>query len=385
MTVSKTSAPGMYADGGGLYLQVATGGTKSWIFRFVLEGRERQMGLGSLHDVSLASARDKAATCRAMKRTGLDPIETRREERRRAQLEAAKAITFEKAAEAYISSHVAAWRNRKHASQWGNTLKTYAYPHFGSLPVQSVDTTLVMKAVEPIWTTKTETASRVRGRIEAILDWASTRGYRTGENPARWRGHLENLLPSRTKVTDIKHHAALPFGDLPHFMKQLRRQPGTAARALEFLILTASRTNEVIGARWDEIDVVEKVWNVPAERMKIRKAHRVPLPRAAMEIIENMQPSRSSAFIFPGLRKDEPLSNMAMLALLKRMAHGDLTAHGFRSTFCDWVAEKTVYPAELAELALAHTVANKVEAAYRRGDQFEKRRKLMDEWARYCG
>jgi integrase len=385
IAVTKASTPGMYADGGGLYLQLALGGTKSWIFRFVLNGRERQMGLGPFHDVSLADARGKAAACRSLTRTGLDPVEARKGERRLAQLEAARAITFEKAAEAYINSHVAAWRNKKHASQWRNTLKTYVYPHFGSLPVQSIDTTLVMNAVEPIWTKKTETASRVRGRIEAILDWASTRGYRTGENPARWRGHLENLLPSRTKVTDIKHHAALPFAEIPSFTRQLRAQSGTAARALEFLILTASRTSEVIGARWDEINITEKVWIVPVERMKAHKSHRVPLTPAALAIITEMQKARSSVFIFPGLKKDKALSNMAMLALLKRMGHSTLTAHGFRSTFRDWVAEKTTHPAELAELALAHTIANKVEAAYRRGDQFEKRRKLMDEWAQYCG
>ena len=374
----------MYADGGGLYLQVSPTGTKSWIFRFTLDGREREMGLGPLPDVSLAEAREKAAECRRLKRDGLDPIEARKAERRQTQLQAAQAITFKDASDAYINAHKAGWRNAKHADQWRNTLKTYVYPVFGSLPVQGVDVGLVMKAIEPIWATKTETASRVRGRIEAILDWAAARGYRQGDNPARWRGHLENLLPNRSKVREIEHHAALPYADIGAFVAALQEQAGTAARALEFLILTAARTGEVIGARWEEIDVHGKLWMIPANRMKGRKAHRVPLSSPALTIIESTEKLRSGDFVFPGGKRGEPLSNMAMLALLKRMGYDDLTAHGFRSTFRDWVAEQTSYPSELAEMALAHVISNKVEAAYRRGDLFEKRRNLMSDWARYC-
>src|SRR5665213_258341 len=382
--LSKVKSVGMYADGGGLYLQVSDAKARSWIFRFSLNGRSREMGLGPLHDVSLADAREKAADCRKLKRKGMDPIEARDAERKRALLEAASAITFKDAAESYIKAHGVSWQNAKHADQWKSTLKTYAYPVIGSLPIQSVDVGLILKVIEPIWTTKPETASRVRGRIEAVLDWAAARGYRQGENPARWRGHLENLLPRPSKVRQVEHHAALPYAEIGAFIVELQKQNGTAARALEFLILTAARTGEVIGAQWEEIDLAQKLWTVPADRMKGRKAHRVPLSVRALAIIESMQDIRDGDFVFPGGKADEPLSNMAMLAVLKRMSRGDLTAHGFRSSFRDWVAERTSYPSELAEMALAHTVADKVEAAYRRGDMFEKRRRLMHEWARYC-
>ena len=382
--VSRLRSPGMHADGGGLYLQVTAASTRSWIFRFALNGREREMGLGPVYDVSLAEARQKAEACRKLKRDGIDPIEARRAERTRARLEAAKAITFKDAADAYVKAHKAGWRNAKHASQWDATLKTYVHPVFGSLPVQEIDVGLILKALEPIWTTKPETAGRVRGRIEAILDWASARGYRQGENPARWRGHLENLLPKRSKVREVEHHAALSYSEMGAFMAKLSEQNGVAARALEFLILTAARTGEVIGARWDEIDLDGKVWAVPADRMKGRKAHRVPLSAPAAAVLKRMVEIRQDDFVFPGGKAKKPLSNMSMLALLHRMGRDDLTAHGFRSTFRDWAAEHTTCPAELAEMALAHTVGNKVEAAYRRGDMFKKRRELMDDWANYC-
>lgn len=384
LAVSKAKTAGMYADGGGLYLQVSNTGARSWIFRFALHGRERAMGLGPAHDVTLAEAREEASQCRRVKRSGLDPIEVRDAERRQALHDATKAITFTSAADSYIKAHGAGWRNAKHADQWRNTLKTYVEPVFGSLPVQTVDVGLVLKAIEPIWTTKPETAGRVRGRIEAILDWATARGYRQGENPARWRGHLENLLPSRAKVQEVEHHAALPYAEIGTFIAALREQTGTAARALEFLILTAARTGEVIGATWEEIDPEQKLWTIPADRMKGRKAHRVPLSAQALAIVEAMQEVRASEFLFPGGKPAKPLSNMSMLASLKRMARDDLTAHGFRSSFRDWVSERTSYPSELAEMALAHSISNKVEAAYRRGDLFEKRRRLMNEWARYC-
>lgn len=385
MAVSKAKSVGMHADGGGLYLQVSSAGTKSWIFRFALNGREREMGLGPLPDVSLSEAREKATACRKLKREGVDPIEERKAERKQVQLAAAKAITFKDAAEAYTKAHQAGWRNAKHADQWRNTLNTYAYPIFGALSVQSIDVSLVLKVIEPIWATKTETASRLRGRIEAVLDWATARGYRQGENPARWRGHLENLLPKRVRVRAVNHHPALPFAKVSAFMKALRAQEGTAAQALEFLILTAARTSEVIGVKWTEIDLVEAAWSIPAERMKARKAHRVPLAPAVIAILKKMKRQSASEFVFAGRVAGKSLSNMAMLGLLKRMERDDITAHGFRSTFRDWVAEKTSHPAELAEAALAHAIGNSVEAAYRRGDQFEKRRKLMAEWAAFCG
>ena len=293
-------------------------------------------------------------------------------------------MTFAACAERYIASHKVGWRNPKHAAQWPATLGTYVYPVFGSLPVQAVDVGLVMKAIEPIWVQKPETAGRVRGRIERVLDWATARGYRQGENPARWRGHLENLLPKKSKVRRVEHHAALPYVEIGAFMAELRQQEGVPARALEFAILTAARTGEVIGAKWDEIDLDERLWTVPAERMKAGKEHRVPLSDVALAIVEERRKIQQDDHIFPGGKAGRPISNMAMLMLLRRMGRGDLTAHGFRSSFRDWAAERTTFPAEVAEMALAHTVSDKVEAAYRRGDLFQKRRYLMEAWAKFC-
>jgi len=378
------SRRGMHHDGGGLYLQVSAGGAKSWIFRFMLDGRAREMGLGPLHAIPLAEARKRAAECRRMRVDGIDPIEARSKHRGSKKLEAAKAMTFDACAAAYITAHNTSWRNAKHRDQWRNTLTSYAGPVFGSLSVQSIDVGLVMKALEPIWQTKTETASRLRGRIEAVLDWATVRGYRKGENPARWRGHLDKLLPARSKIRKVEHHPALPYDELADFVAALRSQEGIASRALEFLILTAARTGEVIGARWDEVDPEEKTWIVPAARMKAGREHRVPLSAATVTVLEQMSEIRQSEFVFPGGRRGKPLSNMAMLAVLKRMERGDLTAHGFRSSFRDWAAERTNFPHEVAEMALAHTVGDKVEAAYRRGDLLQKRRQLMEAWARFC-
>ena len=383
-TVASLNTLGRYADGGGLYLQVSRFGTKSWLFRFQLNGRARQMGLGPLHTVSLPEARQEAARCRKLLREGIDPIEARRAERARRLVETATAMSFRDCAEAYIKSHSHGWRNIKHASQWRNTLNTYVHPIFGDLPVEAVNTGLVMKVLEPIWNAKTETASRVRGRIEAILDLAKVRGYRQGENPARWRGHLDNLLPGRAKVRRVVHHAALPYDGIGAFMAALREQKGNAARGLAFQILTAARTSEVMGAGWDEVDLSRNVWIIPAERMKAEKEHRVPLSRLAVNVLGEMREVSQSKYIFPGGRDGRPLSNMAFLQLLKRMGRGDLTAHGFRSTFRDWAAERTAYPNEVAEMALAHTIGDKVEAAYRRGDLFEKRRRLMNDWADFC-
>jgi integrase len=365
------------ADGRGLYLRVSAAGTKSWIYRYADAGRLHDMGLGPYPDISLAEARERATEQRKLRLNGADPIATRKATRMAARLDAAKAMTFCQCAEGYIAAHQPGWRNPKHAAQWPATLATYVYPIFGELSVAAVDVGLVMKAIEPIWTAKPETASRVRGRIESVLDWATARGYRTGENPARWKGHLENLLPKRSKVARVEHHAALPYAELPGFIAELRRQSGVSARALEFAILTAARTGEVIGATWPEIDFEAQLWTVPADRMKAGREHRVPLSEDAVAILRQLSEARTGDKVFP-------ISNMAMLMLLRRMGRGDLTAHGFRSTFSDWCAEQTHTPSEVREMALAHTVGDKVEAAYRRGDMFDKRRQLAEAWARYC-
>jgi integrase len=386
LKVDKAKRPGMYADGGGLYLRVTQSGTKNWVFRFMLNGRPRWMGVGPLHTIGLAEARNRAAAFRLQRHDGVDPIEKRRAERLEARLDAAKAVTFKECAARYIASHRAGWRNPKHAAQWQATLATYAEPVMGGLSVQAIDTALVLKVLEPIWTAKPETAGRVRGRMESILDWAKVRGYRAGENPARWRGHLDKQLPARSKVRRVEHHAALPYAELPGFLVSLREQEGIVARALELAILTAARTGEVIGARWSEMDLVEKTWTLPAARIKAGREHRVPLPGRALAILQEMQPHRQAddAFVFPGGKNGRPLSNMAFLMLLRRMGLDDVTAHGFRSSFRDWVAERTRFPAEVAEIALAHTVSDKTIAAYNRSDLFERRRRLMAAWATFC-
>jgi integrase len=292
-------------------------------------------------------------------------------------------VTFEEAAARYVKAHAAGWRSAKHAAQWDSTLRLYAFPRFGKLPVQAIDTAMVINAVEPLWADKTETASRLRGRIEAVLDWATARGLRTGDNPARWKGLLENLLPAKPRVKRVQHHAALPYAEIGAFVAELRRQPGEAARALEFTILTAARTGETIGATWDEIDLKAAVWIVPAGRIKAGKEHRVPLVPRVLEILRQTPEAARKGYLFAGRRLNAPLSNMAMLALLERMGRDDLTVHGFRSTFRDWAAEQTNYPREVAEMALAHAIGDKVEAAYRRGDLFERRRRMMAEWAKF--
>ena len=381
--VTTKKLPGYYPDGGGLYLQVSASGSKSWIFRFALQGKERQMGLGPFHTVTLADARIAAAECRKLLLRQTDPIEARDAGNARKALEAAKSISFSKCATAYIRAHRSDWKNAKHAEQWTNTIETYCGKIIGALPVQDVDTGLVVKVLEPIWTAKPETASRLRGRIESVLDWARVSGYRAGDNPARWRGHLDNVLPSLQKKQRVKHHPALPFDQTGVFMESLRAQEGIAARALAFLILTATRTSEVIGAKWGEIDTDAKLWTIPAERMKAGKEHRVPLSPQAVAFLAKT-PRPPTGYVFPGQKEGKPLSNMAMLELLKRMDRGDLTVHGFRSTFRDWASESTNFPREVCEMALAHTIGNEAEAAYRRGDLFEKRRRLMAEWARHC-
>ena len=381
--VEARKRPGYSCDGGGLYLQTSASRSKSWIFRYARNRKTREMGLGSLDTVSLAQARQKAAEARKLLADGLDPIEARTAQRIAEDADRAKAITFAKCCEQYIAAHRAGWKNAKHAAQWTATLDTYANPVFGMLPVAKVETAHVLRALEAIWTEKHETANRLRSRIERVLDWAATRGYRQGDNPARWRGHLQNLLPRIEKRRRVRHHPALPYGQIGKFMATLRTQSGTAARALEFAILTAARTSEAINAAPDEFDLKAALWTIPPRRMKAGREHRVPLSARAVAIIRE-QIEQGHVHVFAGMRESSPLSNMAMLQLLKRMGRDDLTVHGFRASFRDWCAEATGYPREVCELALAHTIGDRVEAAYRRGDLFEKRRKLMNEWARFC-
>jgi integrase len=400
--VASLTKPGRYGDGGGLWLQISKWGTKSWIFRYMLDGRARQMGLGPVSAssgdgfVTLAEARELAAEVRrqvirarnSLETTEseiLDPIDARRARRMQARRDSVGAMTFKEAAEKYVAAHSAAWRNEKHRAQWSSTLETYAYPVLGKLSIADVDTGLVLKVLEPIWTEKPETAGRVRGRIESILDWGTARHYRDGENPARWRGHLDKLLPRRSKVRAVKHHAAMAYADLPAFMAKLRDMESISARALEFTILSAARTGETIGARWDEIDLAGKTWIVPGDRMKSGRGHKVPLSDRALEILTKLPREMNNTHLFIGARKGAGLSNMAMLELLRGVDGCDgLTVHGFRSSFRDWAGELTYFPREIAEAALAHVLKDKTEAAYMRGDLLAKRRKLMEAWANFC-
>jgi integrase len=387
--------PGLYSDGAGLALQVSEFETKAWVYRFMMGGRARKMGLGPVSVktddklITLAEARNMATDARNLVSRGIDPIDERATRKAALGAEKAKAMTFKQCAESYIKAHEASWKSDKHAGQWEATLRTYAYPVIGNLPVQVVETAHVMKIIEPIWKTKTETASRVRGRIEKVLDRAKALKLRTGENPAAWRGHLDQLLPAKSQVAPVENHPALPYAELPTFMVKLRAKDSVSARALEFLILTVARTGDVIGATRREIGKAEKLWTVPAARMKGRKGanrrdHLVPLPDRAVELIEALPHERD--FLFPGGKEGAGLSNAAMSELLKGMGFSPdvATVHGFRSTFKDWASEQTAYPNELSEMAMAHTVSDKTEAAYRRGDMREKRKRLMQDWADYC-
>jgi integrase len=375
---AQTTPVGWHCDGRGLYLQCTASadgsGCRSWVFRYRAGSRERYMGLGSLADVSLAEAREKAAAARRLRLDGIDPIEARKAQRTAARLEAAKAMTFGACVDAYLETHEAAWKNHTHRHQWRMTLTKYCRPISG-LPVKDIDTDLVLRVLTPLWKTRTETAKRLRGRIERVLSWAKGRGLRDGENPARWSGHLDEMLPSPAKIATARHHPALPYREIQEFMAELRVLDSLSAKTLEFTILTAGRTGEVIGAEWSEIDLAAKVWTVPAARMKAGVQHKVPLSKRAVFILHELP--RHGARIFP-------LSNMAMLELLRGMRPG-LTVHGFRSTFMDWAHECTNHPKAVIDMALAHTVGDKVEAAYRRGDLFMKRTKLMISWAEYCG
>ncbi|MCK5748670.1 tyrosine-type recombinase/integrase [Oricola sp.] len=383
--VAKTNKTGRYGDGGGLWLQVSRSGTKAWLFRFMLDGKARQMGLGSVDTFSLKEARERAKQARQLLADGIDPIEAKNAQRAASRAETAKRVTFAEAMTKYIAAHRSGWKSEKHAAQWTATLESYAVPVIGDLAVADIDTGHVMKILEPIWSTKTETASRLRGRIEAVLDWSRARNYREGENPARWRGHLDKLLPARSRVAKVRHHPAMPYSALPAFMERLRAIDFISGRALEFTILTGARTGETIGAKWSEIDFAAKIWTVPGDRMKGGRDHRVPLSDRAVEILKSSPREGEGGFVFPGARKGRPLSNMAMLEMLRGMEGTEgLTVHGFRSTFKDWATERTNFPRDIVEAALAHVNGDKVEAAYRRGDAIDKRSRLMAAWANYC-
>lgn len=381
VAVRNKKQPGRYADGGGLYLFVRPDGSKTWVFRWRdrITGKLRDKGLGPCWDVSLEEARRLAGACRQQIRRGADPIDAARQERIAAKLERARRLTFGDCCDRYIEAHQDGWRNAKHAAQWRSTLDTYC-GSLAPLPVAEIDTALVIKALEPIWSAKTETATRVRQRIEAVLNWATAREFRQGENPARWRGHLDKLLPKPTKLKKVEHRAALPYVEVGAFMADLRHQKGLGALALELQILTACRPGEVAGAHWDEFDLDASMWAIPGDRMKAGKEHRVPLSKPAVKLLRNLP--RIGSYVFPGTKKGQSITTAAMLKALRSTRPG-FDAHGFRSTFRDWAADQTAYPRDVAEAALAHAVQG-VEAVYRRTDLLNKRAHLMADWAAYC-
>jgi len=404
LKVRKAKEPGYFGDGGGLYLQVSQSLSKNWVFRFQLHGRAREMGLGPVHTVSLADARTAATDQRKLLLQKIDPIEHRKAEHQTKRLAAASVVTFGACCEKYIAAHRAGWRNAKHAEQWDSTLRTYCATLW-PLDVAAIDTALVMQCLDLIWTTKTETASRVRGRIESVLAWATVRGYRSGENPAAWRNHLSQLLPKRSKVQKVEHRPALPYTDVATFMAKLHKRQGLAARALELQILTATRPGEAAGAQWTEFDLAAAQWIIPGERMKAGKEHRIPLADAAVRLLRSLipmvkgKPATPAGNVFPGV-KGRPLTTAASMKLLKDMHAVDVGAggsgyldpvqkrpavpHGFRSTFRDWAAETTAHPREIIEAAMAHRLKDAAEAAYQRGDLLERRKRLMADWADYC-
>jgi integrase len=405
--VQNARKPGLYPDGGGLYLQVTSrvegSLNRSWLFRFAVHDatkrsgrRERWMGLGSLATVTLADARAAALDARKLCRTSIDPIEARKAAKAATALAQAKTKTFDECRNAYIMANRAGWRNKKHQDQWTNTLETYVTPVFGNLPVAAIDTALVTQVLEPLWATKPETASRLRQRIERVLDWAKVKGFRAGDTSARWTGHLDQVFPAISKVRNVRHHPALPYAQMGAFMLALRERVGITPRALEFTILTGTRTDAVIKTRWSEIDLAEKVWTVPPDRAKRKrqnwKEHRAPLSPAALNVIATLMETREDGqdFVFVGGRPDQPLSNGAMLELVKEMGWTDekgdrITPHGFRSTFRTWGEECTDFPADLLKACLGQTVGTKVDWAYQRGELFEKRKRVMAAWAEFCG
>lgn len=401
LEVSRLKEEGLHFVGGvpGLILQITGPDAKSWVLRAMVGGKRRDIGLGGFPAVTLAGAKDGARAIREKIAAGIDPVEERLAARSALAASRASVLSFQEAAEKFVAANEAGWKNPKHRAQWTSTLTRYAYPTLGKLRVSDIETQHIVGILEPLWTTKTETASRVRGRIESVLDYAKVRGYRQGENPARWKGHLDHILPARAKVQKVKHHSALDYRDVGSFMAELKAVNGLGARALEFAIFTACRSGEVRGATWAEIDEKEGVWTIPADRMKADKEHRVPLSPAVMELLTTLPRFADTNLIFPST-KNTQLSDMTLSAVIRRLDEAStkdgcigwkdntgkvITAHGFRSTFRDWAGETTNYPREVIEHALAHQLKDKAEAAYARGTLFEKRRRLMVEWAKHCG
>lgn len=384
--IARAKPPGFLHDGGGLYLQITATDARSWVYRFALDGRRREMGLGAFPAISLANARNLAAGARALAKAGQDPIAARDAERAAKRLQESRAVKWDEAVEQFLVAHEKTWRNPKHRQQWRNTLTTYASPVLGGLSVAAIDTPEVVKVLDPIWHEKPETASRVRGRIERVLDWSKVRGYRTGENPARWRGHLAQVFPAKGKVRKVRHHPAVPIDNLPAVYARLKASDGMGAKAARFVILTAARPSAGSNARWPEILRQETIWTVPAARMKADKDHRAPLSGEALAILDDLAElrTRRDGFIFAGGRAGRPISLTSMSKALRAAGGGKATVHGTaRSTFKDWASERTTFPREVSEMALAHTIDDKVEAAYRRGELMEKRRAMMEQWARF--
>ena len=388
--IAKLKADGNYHDAAvpGLYLQVTRtniGTAKSWLLRFEMDGRpERRMGLGSLKIVSLAQARDRARDARRLILDGIDPIDARRRLRADARAAAAKRLSFREAAEQYFNAHQAEWGNTSHKAQFLASLQNHVYPHFGDMDVAAIETSDVLRALQPIWSTKTPTATRLRQRIEQILDYAVISGRRlAGTNPARWKGYLDQLLAKPSKIAPVEHHRAIAYAELPSFMAELRARDGIAARALEFAILTAARTSEVLGATWDEINFTEATWTVPGSRMKSKREHKVPLSQAAVGLLKSLPTEKDNPYLFVGPQAGRGFSDMALTRVMQRMGR-DETVHGFRSTFSDWAHEQTAHSSHTIEISLAHGVGNEVEKAYRRGTMFQKRVRLMQDWAKHC-
>ena len=383
LAITNANREGNLHDGGGLYLRVRADGSKSWAFRYTLAGRKHWMSLGPLRDVSLAEAREQARQLRNQVRDGYDPLAQRRERQHLAAEQTAR--TFDAVAAAYVEAHKAEWKNAKHRQQWENTLATYATPIIGKRPVSEISLLDVRRVLDPIWTQKPETASRLRGRVEAVLAYATVHGWRSGDNPARWQGFLDQIYAPKTKVRAVKHHAALDYHDIPGFMAQLREREAVSARCLEFAILTATRSGEARGARWDEVDLDAALWLIPEQRMKAKKEHRVPLAPRAVEVLREMaeRSARRDGLIFPGGAPGKPMTDVALAKALAVLRPG-FTPHGMRSSFREWAAEMTSFPREIAEVALAHINKDRTEAAYQRGDLLAKRRQLMEAWANYC-
>jgi integrase len=381
LKVEKAKHPGMYADGGSLYLRVAEGGSRQWIYRYVTNGRPRDMGIGPVHVLTLAEAREKAREASRLRLEGVDPIAHKHAQRAAAAVAAASAMTFRQCAEGFIKDNEASWGNPKHRLEWQRSLAKYAFPVLGNLPVASVDTPLVLRIIKPLWQRVPETASRVRGRIENVLGWATVHHYRAGDNPARWQGLLEHALPA---VQKGEHHAAMPYAEVPAFVARLRQETSVPAKCLEFVILTAARLGEALGATWDEVDLDNRIWTVPASRMKAGKEHRVPLSAAAIALLQELHAIRCSDYVFPGAHPGKAIGKNMPLRLLNELTGNGATVHGFRSSFRDWCAERSSFPREVAEAALAHAVPSQVEAAYRRTDFFDRRRRLMDSWSDFC-